>query len=179
MSRKCTYTLVSAVRRQQTLLRGGTINMSSSESFCAEKMQELQKQLNSVMKNINNNTKVVAFMNSPFGQYLEEHPFVSLSLLVFVALSAVPVGLFLTVIVGTAVTACLGVIIIEGIVVLTGGIALLCVLCGLVILSFGVSGVLSVCYFAISSVLNYMHSSSCVTPSLVGVNWDPCSSQAS
>ncbi|CAI9595263.1 unnamed protein product [Staurois parvus] len=96
-------------------------------------------------------------MNSPIGQYLEEHPFMSLSLLVFVALSAVPFGLFLTMIVGTAVIACLGVIIIEGIVIAVGGVTLLCVLCGLVILSFGVSGVLSISYFAISSILNYIH----------------------
>lgn len=131
--------------------------MTSSESFYAEKMQELQKQLNSVKKAINTNSKVIAFMNSPFGQYLEERPFISLSLLVFVALSAVPFGLFLIMIVGTAVIACLGVIIIEGIVIAVGGVTLLCVLCGLVILSFGVSGVLSISYFAISSILNYMH----------------------
>ncbi|XP_075035816.1 lipid droplet assembly factor 1 isoform X2 [Mixophyes fleayi] len=88
--------------------------MTHSEGLCKEKMQELQKQVNSLMQSINNNSKVVAFMNSPVGQYLDERPFMSLSLLVFVALSAVPVGLFLTVIAGTAVTACLGVIIIEG-----------------------------------------------------------------
>ncbi|XP_077305117.1 lipid droplet assembly factor 1 [Lithobates pipiens] len=131
--------------------------MTSSESFYAEKMQELQKQLNSVKKAINTNSKVIAFMNSPFGQYLEERPFISLSLLVFIALSAVPFGLFLIMIIGTAVIACLGVIIIEGIVIAVGGVTLLCVLCGLVILSFGVSGVLSISYFAISSILNYMH----------------------
>ncbi|XP_018417800.1 PREDICTED: promethin [Nanorana parkeri] len=131
--------------------------MTSSESFYGEKMQELQKQLNSVKQAINTNSKVVAFMNSPVGQYLDEHPFVSLSLLVFISLSAVPLGLFLTVIVGTAVIACLGVIILEGIVIAVGGVTLLCVLCGLVILSFGVSGVLSISYFAISSILNYIH----------------------
>ncbi|XP_075035814.1 lipid droplet assembly factor 1 isoform X1 [Mixophyes fleayi] len=133
--------------------------MTHSEGLCKEKMQELQKQVNSLMQSINNNSKVVAFMNSPVGQYLDERPFMSLSLLVFVALSAVPVGLFLTVIAGTAVTACLGVIIIEGIVIVVGGVLLLCVLCGLAILSFGVSGILSVCYLAVSSILNYMHTS--------------------
>ncbi|XP_073504062.1 lipid droplet assembly factor 1 isoform X2 [Phyllobates terribilis] len=87
--------------------------MASPETTSGEKMNELQKQINSVMSRINNNSKVVAFMNSPVGQYLDERPFLSLSLLVFIALSAVPVGLFLTVIAGTAVTACLGVIILE------------------------------------------------------------------
>ncbi|XP_056391427.1 lipid droplet assembly factor 1 [Hyla sarda] len=133
--------------------------MASPEMECGERMQGLQKQINSVMNTINNNSKVVAFMNSPFGQYLDERPFLSLSLLVFIALSAVPVGLFLTVIAGSAATACLGVIILEGIVIAVCGVALLCVLCGLVILSFGVSGVLSLCYLAVSSILNYMHTS--------------------
>ncbi|XP_040296947.1 lipid droplet assembly factor 1 [Bufo bufo] len=133
--------------------------MASPETVCGEKMQELQKQINSVMRTINNNSKVVAFMNSPAGKYLEERPFLSLSLLVFIALSAVPVGLFLTVIAGTAVIACFGVVILEGIVITVCGVTLLFVLCGLVILSFGVSGVLSVCYLAVSSIINYMHTS--------------------
>ncbi|XP_073399125.1 lipid droplet assembly factor 1 [Dendrobates tinctorius] len=133
--------------------------MASPETTCGEKMNELQKRITSVMGTVNNNSKVAAFMNSSVGQYLDERPFLSLSLLVFIALSAVPVGLFLTVIAGTAVTACLGVIILEGIVVAVCGVTLLCVLCGLVLLSFGVSGVLSVCYLAVSSIINYMHNS--------------------
>lgn len=147
--------------------------MASSETERGEKMQELQKQINSVMKTINNNSKVVAFMNSPVGQYLDERPYLSLSLLVFIALSAVPVGLFLTVIAGTAVTACLGVIILEGVVIAVCGVALLCVLCGLAILSFGVSGVLSVCYMAISSILNYMHTSRLVSRASNQTHPDP------
>ncbi|XP_075422103.1 lipid droplet assembly factor 1 isoform X2 [Ascaphus truei] len=135
------------------------IKMTNPEGLYHEKIQDFQKQLNSVMETINSNSKVVAFMNSPFGQYLDEHPFVSLSLLVFAALSAVPVGLFMVLIVGTAITACLGVIIIEGVVISVGGIALVCVLCGLAVLAFGVSGVLSFCYVAVSSILNYMHTS--------------------
>ncbi|XP_069839894.1 lipid droplet assembly factor 1 isoform X2 [Dendropsophus ebraccatus] len=133
--------------------------MASPESARGEKMQELQNRINSVMKTINNNSKVVAFMNSPVGQYLDERPFLSLSLLVFIALAAVPLGVFLTVIAGTAVISCLGVIVLEGVVVAVCGVALLCVLCGLIILSFGVSGVLSLCYLAFSSILNYMHTS--------------------
>ncbi|XP_053551018.1 lipid droplet assembly factor 1 [Bombina bombina] len=131
--------------------------MTNPESFYREKIQEMQKQLNSIMQTINSNSKVVAFMNSPFGQYLEEHPFVSFTLVVFVALSAVPVGLFLSLIAGTAIAACLGVIILEGIVISVGGIALLCFLCGLAVLAIGVSSVLSVCYVVMSSIINYMH----------------------
>ncbi|XP_075687479.1 lipid droplet assembly factor 1 [Rhinoderma darwinii] len=149
--------------------------MASSESPCGEKMQDMHSKLNSVMKTINNNSKVVAFMNSPVGQYLDERPFLSLSLLVFIALSAVPIGLFLTVIAGTAVTACLGVIILEGILIAVCGLALLCVLCGLVILSFGMSGVMSVCYLAVSSIINYMHTTRLLTGTLSQI---PADSQA-
>eukprot|EP00079_Xenopus_tropicalis_P008682 XP_002932004.1 PREDICTED: promethin [Xenopus tropicalis] len=131
--------------------------MASAENIYREKMQELQKQLNKVMQTINNHSKVEAFLNSPFGQYLDQHPFVTLSLLIFVSLSAVPVGLFLTLIVGTAIAACLAVLIIEGIVISVGGVALFCVLFGLAVMSLGVAAVLCVSYVVGSSILNYMH----------------------
>ncbi|KAG8433112.1 hypothetical protein GDO86_017411 [Hymenochirus boettgeri] len=133
------------------------MKMASPESLYREKMQDLQKQLNNVMETINSNAKVEAFLNSRVGQYLDQHPFVSFSLLVFVALSLVPVGLFLTVIAGTAIAACIGVLIIEGFVISVGGLVLLCVLGGLVVVSLGVSAVLCVFYVVVSSVLNYTH----------------------
>nr|XP_009681686.1 PREDICTED: promethin isoform X2 [Struthio camelus australis] len=111
-------------------------------------MQELQKQWHSM---------VVAFMNSRFGQYLDDHPFVALSLLMFVAVSAIPVAFFLIFVVATAIMACIGVLIMEGVVISIGGIALLCVLCGLGALSLGVSGVLSVCYVILSTLVNYWY----------------------
>lgn len=129
----------------------------STESLYQEKMQELQKQLNDVMQAINNNSKVVAFLNSPVGHYLEDHPFVSLSLLVFVVMSAIPVGLFLILLVGTAVSACIVVILLEGFVMSISGVALICVLIVLAILSFAISGLLSVCYAAVSSLTNFVY----------------------
>ncbi|XP_078521198.1 lipid droplet assembly factor 1 isoform X2 [Lissotriton helveticus] len=132
----------------------------STESLYQEKMQELQKQLNAVMQAINTNSKVVSFLNSPVGHYLEDHPFVSLSLLVFVVMSAIPVGLFLMLLVGTAVSACIVVILLEGFVMSISGVALICVLIILAILSFAISGLLSVCYAAVSSLTNFVYLSS-------------------
>ncbi|XP_078521200.1 lipid droplet assembly factor 1 isoform X4 [Lissotriton helveticus] len=129
----------------------------STESLYQEKMQELQKQLNAVMQAINTNSKVVSFLNSPVGHYLEDHPFVSLSLLVFVVMSAIPVGLFLMLLVGTAVSACIVVILLEGFVMSISGVALICVLIILAILSFAISGLLSVCYAAVSSLTNFVY----------------------
>lgn len=60
--------------------------------------------------------QVVAFMNSRVGQYLDDHPFVALSLLMFIAVSAIPVAFFLFFVVATAIMACIGVIVMEGIV---------------------------------------------------------------
>uniref|UniRef100_A0A8C8RAU4 Transmembrane protein 159 n=1 Tax=Pelusios castaneus TaxID=367368 RepID=A0A8C8RAU4_9SAUR len=123
----------------------------------SKEMQELQKQWHSVMQTIHSNSNVVAFMNSRVGQYLDEHPFVALSLLVFLAVSAIPVAFFLIFVVVTAIVACMGVIVMEGVVISVGGIALLCVLCGLGLLSLAVSGVLSICYVALSALLNYLY----------------------
>ena len=57
-------------------------------------LQELQKKLSLLIASVQSNSKVVSFMKSPVGQYLDRHPFLTLTLLVFVAVSAVPVGFF-------------------------------------------------------------------------------------
>ncbi|NWR69558.1 T159A protein, partial [Centropus unirufus] len=121
----------------------------------SEEMQELEKQWRSVVQSLHSNSNVVAFMNSHVGQYLDDHPFVALSLLVFIAVSAIPVAFFLIFVVTTAVMACIGVVVMEVVVIAIGGITLLCVLCGLGALSLGVSGILSVCYVAVSTLVNY------------------------
>ncbi|NXN35962.1 TM159 protein, partial [Rhinoptilus africanus] len=124
-----------------------------------KEMQELQKQWHSIVQSIHSNSNVVAFMNSRVGQYLDDHPFIALSLLMFIAVSAVPVAFFLIFVVTTAIMACIGVIVMEGVVIAMGGIALLCVLCGLGALSLGVSGVLSICYVVLSTLVNYWYAS--------------------
>ncbi|NWU97310.1 TM159 protein, partial [Upupa epops] len=120
-----------------------------------KEMQELRKQWYSVVQSIHSNSNVVAFMNTRIGQYLDDHPFVALSLLVFIAVSAIPVAFFLIFVVITAIMACIGVIVMEGFVIAAGGITLLCVLCGLGALSLGVSGVLSVSYIVLSTLVNH------------------------
>ncbi|NWQ78790.1 T159A protein, partial [Columbina picui] len=125
----------------------------------SKEMQELQKQWHSVVQSIYSNSNVVAFMNSRVGQYLDDHPFVALSLLMFIAVSAIPVAFFLFFVVATAIMACIGVIVMEGTVIAIGGIALICVLCCLGALSLGVSGVLSISYVVLSTLVNYWHAS--------------------
>ncbi|CAI5792108.1 lipid droplet assembly factor 1 isoform X1 [Podarcis muralis] len=121
----------------------------------SKEMKELQKGWHSVMETVHSNPHVVAFMNSRVGQYLDDHPFVALSMLVFIAASAIPVAFFLVFVVATTVIACIGVIVMEGFVISLGGLTLLCVLGGLGMLSLAVSGVLSVCYMSLTTLLSY------------------------
>ncbi|MBV98531.1 Promethin, partial [Eschrichtius robustus] len=98
---------------------------------------------------------VVAFMKSPVGQYLDRHPFLTLTLLVFAAVSAVPVGFFLLLVVLTSLAAFVGVILLEGLVIAVGSFSLLCVLCGLGFMSLIMSGTIIVSYMVVSSLVNY------------------------
>ncbi|KAL2766352.1 lipid droplet assembly factor 1 isoform 2 [Daubentonia madagascariensis] len=121
-------------------------------------LQELQKKLSLLIESFQNNSKVVAFMTSPVGQYLDRHPFLALTLLVFIAASAVPVGFFLLLVVLTSLAALVGVILLEGLVISVGGLSLLCVLCGLGFVSLAISGTVMVFYVVVSSLINYWFS---------------------
>ncbi|XP_067912377.1 lipid droplet assembly factor 1-like [Heterodontus francisci] len=138
--------------------------MSNSEGLpLSREMQDLQNRFNTMMHTINSNSKVAAFMSSSVGQYLDDHPFVALLLLVFTIMSAVPVGLFLIFAVITSLLACIGFVVMEGLMLSIGGVVLLCFLCGLVLISLAISSLLAVCYFTFSTTMNYYHKSS--TPS--------------
>ncbi|EPY86521.1 Promethin [Camelus dromedarius] len=121
-------------------------------------LQELQKKLSLLIESVQNNPKVVAFLKSPVGQYLDRHPFLTLTLLVFVAVSAVPVGFFLLLVVLTSLAAFVGVILLEGLVISVGGLSLLCVLCGLGFVSLALSGIIIVSYVVVSSLISYWFS---------------------
>lgn len=53
-------------------------------------------------------------MTSPVGRYLDRHPFLALALLMFVVMSAVPVGVFLLIVVLTSLGALMGAVLLEG-----------------------------------------------------------------
>uniref|UniRef100_A0A8D0E3R1 Lipid droplet assembly factor 1 n=1 Tax=Salvator merianae TaxID=96440 RepID=A0A8D0E3R1_SALMN len=121
----------------------------------SKEMGELQKQWSAVMESVRTNSHVVAFMNSRIGRYLDAHPFVALSFLIFIAISAVPVAFFLGFVVITTVVACIGLVVMEGFLVSLGGVALLCILGGLAALSLAVSGALSIFYVSLTTLLSY------------------------
>lgn len=53
-------------------------------------------------------------MKSPVGRYLDRHPFLALAVLMFVTMSAIPVGFFLLIVVLTSLGALMGAILLEG-----------------------------------------------------------------
>ncbi|XP_008056152.1 promethin isoform X2 [Carlito syrichta] len=124
-------------------------------SSTSRDLQELQRKLSLLIESFQNNPKVVAFVKSPVGQYLDRHPFLALTLLVFIAMSTVPIGFFLLLVVITSLTALVGVILLEGLVISVGGLLLLCVLCGLGFVSVAMSGTIIASYVVISSLFNY------------------------
>lgn len=121
-------------------------------------LQELQRKVSFMIESIQGNSKVIAFMKSPVGQYLDRHPFLTLTLLVFVAVSAIPVGFFLLLVILTSLAAFVGVILLEGLVISVGGLSLLCVLCGLGFVSVALAGIIIVFYVVASSLINYWFS---------------------
>ncbi|XP_038676445.1 lipid droplet assembly factor 1-like [Scyliorhinus canicula] len=135
--------------------------MSNSERLPLSRgMQDLQNRFNTMMHTINSNSKVAAFMSSSVGQYLDEHPFLALLLLVFTIMSAVPVGLFLIFAVVTSLLACIGFIVMEGLMLSIGGVVLLCFLFGLVLISLVITSFLAICIVTFSTTMNYYHHSS-------------------
>ncbi|XP_076997724.1 lipid droplet assembly factor 1 isoform X2 [Tamandua tetradactyla] len=131
-------------------------------------LQELQRKLSLLIESVQNHSKVVAFLKSPVGQYLDRHPFLALTSLVFIAMSVVPVGSFVLLVLLTTLAAFVGVILLEGLVISVGGLSLLCVLCGLGFVSLAVSGTIIVSYVVVSSLINYWYSPSPLTQQNTG-----------
>ncbi|XP_001508145.3 lipid droplet assembly factor 1 [Ornithorhynchus anatinus] len=141
---------------QKHKLTGKGFKMVNTEAKSTSRdLEELQKKLLALIDSIRGNPKVITFLNSPLGQYLDKHPFICLTLLVFITVSAIPVVIFLLLVVVTAIAACIGVILMEGVVISVGGLTLLCVLCGLGFVSLAMSGALSMCYVVGSGLINY------------------------
>ncbi|XP_036906431.1 lipid droplet assembly factor 1 [Sturnira hondurensis] len=98
-----------------------------------------------------------ALMKFPVGQYLDKHPFVATTLLVFVVVSAIPIRFFLLLVLLASLAAFVGVVLLEGLVFSVGGFSLLCVLCGLGFVALAMSGTIIMPYVMVSSLIRKMH----------------------
>ncbi|XP_055483506.1 lipid droplet assembly factor 1 [Psammomys obesus] len=133
-------------------------------------LQELQRKLCLLLESFQNNSKVVAFMKSSVGQYLDRHPFLALSMLMFVTMSAIPVGFFLLIVVFTSLGALMGALLLEGLVISVCGLSLLCILCGLGFVSLAMSGIAMVSYVVVSGLMSYWFSPRPLAPQNANVD---------
>lgn len=99
-------------------------------------------------------------MKSPVGRFLDRHPFLVLTVLMFVTMSAIPVGFFLLIVVLTSLGALMGAILLEGLVISVCGLSLLCILCGLGFVSLALSGIAMMSYVVVSCLMSYWFSPS-------------------
>uniref|UniRef100_A0A3Q0T4W0 Transmembrane protein 159 n=1 Tax=Amphilophus citrinellus TaxID=61819 RepID=A0A3Q0T4W0_AMPCI len=101
----------------------------------------LQREVNKVRKR-------ARLMNTRIGQYLSNHSFVALSVLMFSAMAAVPVGLFLTFAVVTTMMSAVVFLLFVG------GLALLWVLSGIALFAVVASAIVNFMYITIFGLLN-------------------------
>ncbi|XP_008328083.1 promethin-like [Cynoglossus semilaevis] len=99
--------------------------------------------------------QVSQLMNTSVGQYLGSHPLVALTVMVFSAMAALPVGLFLIFALVTMVISAVGFVFVEVTVLFLGGMSLLCVLSGIALFSVFASLILMALYITISHILVY------------------------
>nr|XP_048316341.1 lipid droplet assembly factor 1 isoform X2 [Myodes glareolus] len=121
-------------------------------------LEALRRKLCLLLDSFQSNAKVVAFMTSPVGRYLDRHPFLALAMLMFVTMSAVPVGVFLLIVVLTSLGALMGAVLLEGLIISVCGLSLLCILCGLGFVALVMSGIAMISYVVVSCLMNYWFS---------------------
>uniref|UniRef100_A0A3P8VD26 Uncharacterized protein n=1 Tax=Cynoglossus semilaevis TaxID=244447 RepID=A0A3P8VD26_CYNSE len=114
-------------------------------------------QINRALRSGASSSQVSQLMNTSVGQYLGSHPLVALTVMVFSAMAALPVGLFLIFALVTMVISAVGFVFVEGglTVLFLGGMSLLCVLSGIALFSVFASLILMALYITISHILVY------------------------
>ncbi|XP_010772073.1 promethin [Notothenia coriiceps] len=107
-----------------------------------------------LLRRLYDDPKVAQLMKTRIGQYLSSHPFFALMVMVFGAMSAIPVGMFLSFALVTIIMSALGLVFFEAFLLFVGGTTLLCVLSGIALFSVIVSFILNALYFTISNILS-------------------------
>ncbi|XP_008284799.1 promethin isoform X2 [Stegastes partitus] len=108
----------------------------------------------SLLSRLQDDPKVALVLDSRLGQYLSKHPFLAVTLVLFVAMAAVPVGLFLTFAVVTLTMSVVGFVFLEGFLLFVAAVTLLCVLSGVAFFSVLVSVITNTLLVTVSGLLN-------------------------
>lgn len=129
--------------------------MQRSSSTSVTEFQQLWGSWTPLLDRLYDDPRVSQLMNTKTGQYLSSHPVLGLTVLLFGAIAALPVGLFLSFALVTIVMSAVGFFFFEGFLLFVGGLSLLCVLSGIAVFSVVASFIVYVFYITISSILKY------------------------
>ncbi|XP_023143965.2 lipid droplet assembly factor 1 isoform X1 [Amphiprion ocellaris] len=117
-------------------------------------LQQLWGRWMVLLKRLQEDPRVSVMLNSRVGQHLSKRPFSALAVVLFVAMAALPVGLFLTFALVTVTMSVVGVVFFEGFLLFVAGVALLCVLSAVAFFSILVSIVTNALFITTSGLLN-------------------------
>ncbi|XP_061567069.1 lipid droplet assembly factor 1-like [Cololabis saira] len=115
--------------------------------------QQLWERWMILVRRIQDDPRAARLMSTRIGQYLSCHPFSALTLLLFGAMAALPVGLFLTFALLTIVISVVGFVFFEAFLLFVGGSTLLAALTGIAFFSFLVSAVINSFFITIPNLL--------------------------
>ncbi|XP_054464182.1 lipid droplet assembly factor 1-like [Anoplopoma fimbria] len=127
---------------------------SSSSSIRGTEFQQLCGSWATLLNRVYGDPKVAVLMDSRIGQYLSSHPFLALTVLLFGAMGALPIGIFLSFALVTIVMSAVGFVFFEVFLLFVGGLTLLCVLSGIAVFSLVASIIFNALYVTISNILS-------------------------
>ncbi|XP_041813701.1 lipid droplet assembly factor 1-like [Chelmon rostratus] len=133
--------------------------MQQSSSSSVTEFQQLWGSWTTLLNRLYDDPKVSQLMKTRIGLYLSSHPVAALAVLLFSAMAALPVGLFLTFALVITIMSAVGFVFFEMFLLFVGGLSLLCVLSGIALFSVMVSFIFNVFYVTISNILKpyYQH----------------------
>uniref|UniRef100_A0A3Q4G4N7 Promethin-like n=1 Tax=Neolamprologus brichardi TaxID=32507 RepID=A0A3Q4G4N7_NEOBR len=129
--------------------------MQSSSSESGADFEQLKKRWTALVKHLKDDPRVAQLLNTRLGRYLSSHSFVALTALMFCAMAAVPVGLFVTFAVVTMMISAVG--FVFSFLLFVGGLALLWVLSGIALFAIVASAVVNVLHVTTFSLLNHYY----------------------
>ncbi|XP_036943459.1 lipid droplet assembly factor 1-like [Acanthopagrus latus] len=127
--------------------------MDHSSNSDVTEFQQLWGSWNTLLDRVHDDPRVSQLMNTRIGQYLSSHPVLALAVMLFVAMAAVPVGLFLAFALVTITVSAVGFVFFDAVLLFVGGVSLLCVLSGIAFFSVMVSFIFNVFYIIASNIL--------------------------
>ncbi|XP_034448040.1 promethin-like [Hippoglossus hippoglossus] len=101
------------------------------------------------------NSDMAQVLKTKLVQYMGSHPFLTLTVMLFGAMAALPAGLFLVFALVTTGISAVGFVFFEVSLLFVAGLTLLCILCGLAFFSVTVSLILIAFQVSISNILKY------------------------